>query len=601
MIRVDNAKYLLFENLVIKGNQAKHCLYLDNAEEIIIRNCNFSDFGRSDFVRDYRRGGAWTYQDQVGGWEGGIFLRTVQNVLLERSYVHTSASASHSWFYSHPNGPEAVFLDRCRGGVVIRYNDFVGSDKRRWNDTIEGSGNGHIDGGIGRDADVYGNLFAFANDDSIEIEGMEMNVRLYLNRFEGSYCGVSTGCCRLGPSYQFRNLFYRLGDENGRFGSPFKNGMGNQGYGSIFILNNTVFSPGLRNALGGFHAQPPQAEMALTNPKAFTRNNILSCRDEFFGRDWFDWNTDIDADLLNLGDASKIPAAQEKLLAAGKQQRGIWGAPQYRDAANGLFALHPDSPGYNAAEPVPNLNTRHLGAFQEDGIEFLPYRPIPLKANRYEVFYPDEKTPLEQKFQISVGGSGLEIEFQAHLNDDFFSVSPDHGVFRSGETQVFRVTLHPERMEKPQMFRGMILLRQSDGYSLPVSVYADYRNCPQRLAEAQKHALHFPGSGKSGEVITSEVEIPEEGCYFMFVKGQMEGWSKVSVQIGDFATADSARLINRYEPELQNRYGVIRNGHLSGYYMFLKPGKYPVSFQTVMNDAIIEGFMLTREPEWFLR
>jgi len=35
--------------------------------------------------------------------------------------------------------------------------------------------------------------------------------------------------------------------------------------------------------------------------------------------------------------------------------------------------------------------------------------------------------------------------------------------------------------------------------------------------------------------------------------------------------------------------------------MFLKPGKYPVTFQTSLTGAIIEGFMLTREPEWFLR
>ncbi len=601
VIRVDNAKYLLFDGLVVKGNMAKHCLFLDNAEEIIVRNCDFSDFGRSDFVRDYHRGGAWTYKGAVGGWEGGIFLRTVLNVLLERSYVHHPASASHSWFYSHPNGPEAVFLDRCRGGVVMRYNDFIGSDKNRWNDTIEGSGNGSIDGGIGRDADVYGNLFAFANDDSIEIEGCEMNIRLYLNRFEGSYCGVSTGCCRLGPSYQFRNLYYRLGDENARFGSPFKNGMGNQGYGSVFMLNNTVFSPGLRSAFSGFHSQPPQDEMALTNPKAYTRNNILSCQNDFFGRDWFDWNTDIDADLLDLADASQQQVVKEKLHAAGKQQRAIWAAPQYRDAANGFFALRPDSPGYNAAVQLPNLLTKHLGAFQADGIESLPHRPIPVQADRYEVFYADEQAPLQQQFSSKVTGTGHTAAFQVHTNDDFFTVTPSSGIFRSGEQVVFSVTLHPDKMPKPQMYRGMVLLRQSDGYSKPVSIYADYRNCPARLAEAQKHAVHFPGSGKTGEMITSEVEITQEGCYYLFVKGQMEGWSKVSVTIGDLKTADSARLINRADPDLKNRYGIVRNGHLSGYYLFLKPGKYPVTFQTTMANAQIEGFLLTREPEWFLR
>ena len=52
----------------------------------------------------------------------------------------------------------------------------------RWNDAIEGGGNFHVDGGFNRDADIYGNLMCFANDDAVEIDGGQTNVRVFLTR-----------------------------------------------------------------------------------------------------------------------------------------------------------------------------------------------------------------------------------------------------------------------------------------------------------------------------------------------------------------------------------------------------------------------------------
>lgn len=141
--------------------------------------------------------------------------------MVERCYIHDPVSTADSWYYSHPAGPQAVGMDKSRS-TVLRYNDFIGSDRHRWNDAVEGTGNFHLDGGFNRDGDVYGNMMCFANDDALEIDGGQTNVRVFLNKFEGCLCGVSVQGCMSGPSYVFRNLLVNMGDERGLAGQTIK-------------------------------------------------------------------------------------------------------------------------------------------------------------------------------------------------------------------------------------------------------------------------------------------------------------------------------------------------------------------------------------------
>lgn len=596
---VDKAQYILFEGIRIRANRAKHALFLDGAENIIVRQCEFFDFSRSDHVRDYRQKGVWTFNGQGTGWEGGIMLRLVKDVLVERTFIHSPHATSNSWFYSHPTGPVGIFMDRARGGVVLRYNDIIGSDHKRWNDAIESSGNGSLTGGFGRDADIYGNLMAFANDDCIEIEGGEMNIRVYLNRFEGSYCGVSTGACRLGPSYQFRNLYYRLSDENGCFGIPFKNGMGNQGYGAIYFINNTVVVPHLPSIAGGIHSRPPEGECKLTELRVFSRNNIFSCSEQAFNADLFNWPINLDYDLLDIATPEQQEANRKLLTQHGQQQNAIYAAPRYQAAGRGDFRLRNDSPGFAAAAPLPNLATRHVGAFQDDDIRSLPYRPLPVEADQQELFFPSQNAPLTQTFTVSAANPGFNSEFTMHANADFFTVTPDRGRLNGTAAVTFTVTLDPALMPRPQMYRGMALLRFADGLSRGISIYADYRNCPDRIAAGYKRAIVIPAPLKKGETGTFTVTIPAEGCYFIFTESNGRGWGRGEVSIGEVKTLPSLRHINRSAPDLANPLAAIREGHLSGYYFFLKPGEQQLTFRSETFDC--SSIVITREPEWFLR
>jgi len=594
VINAENARYVIFDGLKIIANGARHGLRLADCENIIVRNCDISDFGRTDDVRDYHQLGRWTYAGNITGWDGGIFIRGGTNQLIERSYIHSPRSTSNSWLYSHPTGPEAIFVDRAAGGLVIRYNDFVGSDKRRWNDAIEGVSNASVDGGFGRDADVYGNLFAFSNDDSLEIEGGEMNIRVYFNRFEGSFCGVSTGSCRLGPSYQFRNLYFRLGDENGRSGNVFKNGMGVQGDGAIFILNNTVFSPNTPYSVGDFHSRPPEYSPPL---KAFLRNNILMGEIDWFLPGVFKWNVDADYDLL-YGGASKS-GSRALLVKLGKERNAIFAEPRFANLAAADFNLAVGSPGRDSAAPLPGLTVRHRGAFQEDPVTTLPYRPLAVTASVNELHFSDENAPIEKQFSVSAP-AGFRSTFKVECNDDFFTVTPSSGELKDADRIQFTVRLDPARMPKPQLYRGMALIRFSDGFSRPVSIYADYRNSASRQEEALKHAIVIPSDYRSGERKTYEVEIPEDGCYFLLAAGRISGKSIVEVRIGNEKTGETARFIEQNSNAGKDRLGIVCGSSLSAWYFHLKKGRQQLTFQATMPGLEIEKFYLTREPEWFL-
>ena len=588
VIECDNVKYVIFEGFTIDANSSRHGFKLVDCEDVVIRNCEIFNFGRCDRVRDMQMQGRWTYKGRMTGWDGGIILHGGRRHLIERCYIHTPWSSSNSWFYSHPTGPEAIFIDKTKGGTVIRYNDLVGSDARRWNDTIESAGNGSIDGGFGRDSDIYGNLFAYANDDSIEIEGGEMNVRLYYNRFQGSYCGVSTGCCRLGPSYQYRNVFYRMGDENNRCGTHFKNGMGNQGDGAIFIINNTTWSPLVNGGFGNFHSKKPVYNPPL---KAFTRNNILLSGGSYIGKDWGVWNCDLDNDLFYGAGKEKDDAMREFLKK--RSRKAIFADPCYVDPEGGDLTLAKNSPARNSAAKVPGLETKHLGALQDDGL-VIPYRPFDAKTDRKVInFNPGNRNKV---FNFTLSTGNYSGNFKVRCNDRFFTVTPAAGKIGKNSKVTFSVRLNYDVLDKARLHNGMCLVRFDDGFSREVSVYADFSEDKKLLDAAEKKAIPVRELKCGKGVCTGKVTIPAKGCYFLFAKGKFNGWARCTLSVGKFKTRNTARFISRVPG-----VAVLRNGHLSGYYLFLDKGTFDVRFTTDMKGAVIDKFFFTTEPEYFLK
>ena len=160
---------------------------------------------------------------------------------VERCYFHEPRGRANSWYYSHPAGPEGVMMAHAAGSTVIRWNDFIGSDDHRWNDAVEGRGNFSHDGGFNRTGDVYGNFMTYCNDDCVEMDGGQRNVRNFDNRYEGALCGVSVQGCMVGPSYVYRNLFSGMCGEFGEAGQTLKVGGGQHGPDAEVFSEKNVF------------------------------------------------------------------------------------------------------------------------------------------------------------------------------------------------------------------------------------------------------------------------------------------------------------------------------------------------------------------------
>ncbi len=483
LIVATGAEYVILEGLVVRAFGRPGAISLNNCKFIQVKNCDLSGFGRLGERRVDLDGKFYTPDQRAINYDSGIRIGGCREILVERCYIHHPASTANSWLYSHPAGPNAILVGGGNQNTIVRYNDFIGNDRGRWNDAIECGGNGMMYGGFTRDADIYGNMFIFANDDCIEMEGGEMNIRFYYNRLEGYLSGASTGCCRLGPSYQFRNLYLRPGDENDNYGNAFKNGHGNQGYGSIFILNNTVALQWPGGTFSGFHGKPPR-KSHLPRIKIFSRNNICVARGQIYNRGLISWNADLGNDLLHHFLPENIET--EKQLLGDLAEKMIFAEPQYEDVEKGNFHLRPGSSGYAAAQPLWNLKVRHLGAFQGDEVRNLPYRPIPWQSDRQEIYFPSVRSPLSQTFTIS-GNTDHTQPYTVHINDEFFQVEPAAGIL--GKTQSFTVTLRPEKMHLPRRFNGALIVRLDDGFSIPVSVYADYRDCEERQTAALQGEL----------------------------------------------------------------------------------------------------------------
>lgn len=476
-ITVRNASYVIFENLTVIGG-SRYGISIEDSESIRVLNCDISGWGRlgvQQFTNDDKRG---KYVDASGALinlDGGIAIFRSRNTVVERNYVHDPRGRANSWQFGHPTGPTAVLAHTTRGGTVLRWNDFVGSDEHRWNDVVESASNASPSGGFYRDSDISGNFLAFGNDDGIELEGGGMNVRFYRNKVEGTLCGVSTGACFLGPQFIYGNLFANPGDETGLALYFFKNSHGKPQSGKRHHINNTLF--GTAASIYGGYGKPVGNERI-----GFMRNNIFvanaarppgeaSRRDDFNG-DQF-WIQQ---------DAGISEAFLAGLRHLGQESRGQVGDPRFRDAPGGDFRLTGGSEGRNAALEVPNLVAAgaHRGAFMDESVE-LPFRPLALQATPRQLNFSrrlpqsDRSLAATQKVTLTLPiGSETPVEFEIRKNAVFswFTVTPASGVVSPGENVVLTVTLDSSRMVGRPVFRGAFLVRTPSGLSRPVSVYA---------------------------------------------------------------------------------------------------------------------------------
>ena len=453
LIELYKARYVILEGLTLRGG-LKEAIRIEKCLNVRVVNCDIAGWGRIGTQRFDLDGKYYTESGKAINWDSAILVSKSIGTVVERCYVHDPVSTANPWYYSHPAGPQAVGMDKSPSSV-LRYNDFIGSDQHRWNDAVEGSGNFHIDGGFNRDGDVYGNFMCFANDDALEIDGGQTNVRVFLNKFEGCLCGVSIQGCMSGPSYVFQNLLVNMGDERDLAGQTIKTSSHANGPSAVsFIFGNTCYGP--------------SRDLSLPhNLRIVAKNNIFAGAGAISGRKGSP-QSDCDYNLLSTG-------------KTGDEEHGILGKPEFVDANAGLFALRQTSPGIAQGVAIdnfaPDANGRpDMGAIPFGSDLILPRRPIPVELDRYQLLFSaaQVKSARAQNVAAAVRGEGFSSRFRIAKNDafDWFRVTPETGILESGKPVTFTVTPDSEKMTKRTLYKGAFLIRLDNGCSRPVTVYA---------------------------------------------------------------------------------------------------------------------------------
>lgn len=237
IVVVERAEYVIIDGVTFVGGGGfvNEPLRIGESRAVRIVNCEFRGWGRlgpQDFFEYPRTFGGGKYRIAAKrnpnrfryiNYDAAIYLgKGAAETVIERCYMHDPRGRANSWRYSHPAGPCGILVSSPDHSTVIRYCDIVGSDTHWFNDGVEGTGNFFADGGFNRDADVYGNFMIYCNDDSIELDGGQQNVRCFGNRFESALNGVSIQGCCASPVYVMDNLFSGMGEEFGIKGSALK-------------------------------------------------------------------------------------------------------------------------------------------------------------------------------------------------------------------------------------------------------------------------------------------------------------------------------------------------------------------------------------------
>lgn len=474
LITVTNAAYVLFDDMKIIGGRGNKVFRLVDSEHIRIRNCDISGWGFEATPHYDDLGKLSAGYDAVKGQyvkynqTAAISIeRGMQCTAIERCWIHDPVSRSVSWRYCHPLGPVAVALRHPDHSTSIRFCDFTGSDFHRWDDAVTSFGNFDETGGFNRDAEIYGNFMAFANDDCIELDGGQQNIDCSRNRFEGALVGVSIQGNVVSPSFVRNNLFTGMGDEFGACGETIKtSGFDIYGFGP--------YSAAVGNVLWG-------------KGSGLNIGNIVGSRKEF-------------------GESAVGRIDVEKNSFCGKQQ-------------------------LRGAEVMTNCvvigNALSVELSESDLDRALPLRPLPFILDKCRIDAGFLPAPVKVRATCENDAKVL-FSIAKPDNMDWFKVEPSSGELIDGTE--FTVSFVHDKMKGRRFWRGCFLVRTPDGYSRPVSVYAESDYKLPYHAERKGKAFYSDDlregeyAQPSEDGVEASIELPVAGRFYFMLHGKAN-WS----------------------------------------------------------------------------
>jgi len=260
-----NGSYIIIRGLTLKNASGDAIRISNNSHDIVIENNIVTGWGGSGNSNNMA---AAVGTDRPGDSSTGAGPR----IIIQNNTFTTPRGNSNSWDTGHPNGPQGITLWNSSGQNVIRNNTITSNGSHHYNDGIGGAKNGGPIGNVYRDSDIYNNRVEYCRDDGLEIEGANINVRIWNNRVDKCFVGIATAANLNGPTYIFRNIITngRQSDGNDK-SAAFKLGSGSS-FGAIYIYHTTVDH--VKNGLTGWGG-------AVYNLTA--RNNILNTASKSIG------------------------------------------------------------------------------------------------------------------------------------------------------------------------------------------------------------------------------------------------------------------------------------------------------------------------------
>ncbi|MRI01751.1 hypothetical protein GH721_14510 [Kriegella sp. EG-1] len=246
-IEID-ADFVIVRGVEIRNTKIHGIRIKEKRHDIVIENCHITFWGRM--------GGAISYGNTIGNYDSGIFAEDgTWNLTIQRNLIDHPRGGSNDWETGHPAGPQGITIEQSNGGNVIRYNDILATEDHGFNDAIGGGSNYSNIGNMHRDSDIYGNLIRNVWDDAIEVEGSNMNIRVYNNYMHLFFAAIATASTTHGPIYIYRNVVgeSRIGHENSNGGVFIKTGERDPyAGGRRYVFHNSIVQPqGVRDAFTG--------------------------------------------------------------------------------------------------------------------------------------------------------------------------------------------------------------------------------------------------------------------------------------------------------------------------------------------------------------
>ena len=483
-LMIADCRYVIFKDLTVRGGKNNGISIIGSSDNIRISGCDISGWGRTGTFTSNAGRYAYGYVDSDGeriNNDAGINICSTTNTVIENNYIHdpnakTSAWAGTAelngetveWSNVYLGGASGIFV-RNKGGLVIRYNDIVGSEEHRFNDAVEGKGNGAYNGGVGKDTEIYGNIFAYCQDDGIELDGGAVNVRMFNNRIEETYSRISIAPIIIGPAYIYGNVVHNLRDEFGNNSSAIKAGGGTTySKGMAYVINNTFVSDkNFSNPAFGIHAVGYGSDSNRSLYRMKTRNNIFfsswgsrTAIDEDYAYEDNSFDYDLAGTTASEDQGRFILQSENE-----REENGIIGIAGFENMRLGDYRLKDGELGTSGAAEVNGFGYTYMGAVDKSDSGLIPKRPAGVVSDKYTV-------------TISAGGydeitltniTGNDIEYAVCQSADFTEAAADSGSGTIKAHQSVKIRINASAISG-ERYDGMMMFKLGTGCSVPVNI-----------------------------------------------------------------------------------------------------------------------------------